>query len=110
MLGFRSLLRSGWHPPGGSGCQPHSSERIGTVQQVYDGALLPDIQVNTFRNIDRLFLTRTVKRGDHVYPLPASDKPPETYSSSRMLGKHVRVGKMIQPPRLRGITSSRAVH
>jgi hypothetical protein len=73
----------------GQVANPHSSERIGTVQQVYDGALLPDIQVNTFRNIDRLFLTRTVKRGDHVYPLPATDKPPDTYSSSRMASMSV---------------------
>jgi CubicO group peptidase (beta-lactamase class C family) len=53
---------------------PHAGEPIGTVQQVYDGALLPDIQVNTFRNIDRLFDTHTVKRGSRVYPLPASTK------------------------------------
>jgi CubicO group peptidase (beta-lactamase class C family) len=50
---------------------PHADESIGTVGQVYDGALFPDIQVNTFRNIDRLFATRTVNRGDNVYPLPA---------------------------------------
>jgi CubicO group peptidase (beta-lactamase class C family) len=50
---------------------PHAAEPIGTVRQVYDGALPPDIQVNTFRNIDRLFPTRTVARGNHVYPLPA---------------------------------------
>jgi CubicO group peptidase (beta-lactamase class C family) len=49
---------------------PHATEPIGTVRQVYDGELFPDIQVNTFRNIDRLFSTNTVKRGDHVYPLP----------------------------------------
>ena len=54
---------------------PHASETIGTVQQVYDGALLPDIQVNTFRNIDRLFPTRVVRHGNHVYPLPGSDQP-----------------------------------
>ena len=52
---------------------PHAAEKIGTVQQVYDGALLPDIQINTFRNIDRLFPTRTVRHGKAVYPLPASD-------------------------------------
>jgi len=50
---------------------PHAAEPIGTVRQVYDGALPPDVQVNTFRNIDRLFPTRTVARGNHVYPLPA---------------------------------------
>lgn len=54
---------------------PHSKEPIGTARQVYDGALMPDIQVNTFRNIDRLFSTRTVKRGSSVYPLPQSKKP-----------------------------------
>ena len=49
---------------------PHAAEPIGTVQQVYDGALFPTIQVNTFRNIDRLFPTRTVSRGESVHPIP----------------------------------------
>ena len=49
---------------------PHAAEPIGTVQQVYDGALFPTIQVNTFRNIDRLFPTRTVSRGERVHPIP----------------------------------------
>ncbi len=39
---------------------PHKDEPIGTVRQVYDGALTPDIQANTFRNIDRLFATAKV--------------------------------------------------
>ena len=50
---------------------PHGGEPIGTVQDVYDGSLYPDIQVNTFRNIERLFPTRTIARGNAVYPLPA---------------------------------------
>src|SRR5216684_9018299 len=50
-------------------------EAIGTVQQVYDGTLFPDIQVQTFRNIDRLFPTRTVRRGTQVYPLPRGESP-----------------------------------
>lgn len=50
-------------------------EEIGTVRQIYDGALYPDIQVQTFRNIDRLFPTRTIKRGTQVFPLPKSDVP-----------------------------------
>ncbi|MDH4109691.1 MAG: beta-lactamase family protein [Gammaproteobacteria bacterium] len=50
---------------------PHAAEPIGTVRQVYDGALYPDLQVNTFRNIDRLFPTRVVPAGGRVYPLPA---------------------------------------
>jgi CubicO group peptidase (beta-lactamase class C family) len=50
---------------------PHRAEAIGTVREIYDGALFPDIQVNTFRNIDRLFSTRIVARGNYVHPLPA---------------------------------------
>jgi len=57
----------------------HASEPIGTVRQVYDGKLYPDIQVNTFRNIDRLFPTRIVKRGEHVYPLPAASNQLENF-------------------------------
>lgn len=49
---------------------PHSNETIGTVRQIYDGALFPDIQVNTFRNIDRLFPTRIVHAGDSSSTLP----------------------------------------
>jgi CubicO group peptidase (beta-lactamase class C family) len=61
---------------------PHGSEKIGTVQEVYDGALFPDIQVNTFRNTDRLFSTRTVKRGSTVFPLPVSEKPLKNFRFS----------------------------
>src|SRR6266853_4468758 len=50
-------------------------EEIGTARQIYDGTLYPDIQVRTFRNIERLFPTRTVRRGTHVYPLPQSGAP-----------------------------------
>ena len=53
----------------------HKAEEIGTVRQIYDGTLFPDIQVRTFRNIDRLFPTRTVKHGSHVFPLPKSGSP-----------------------------------
>lgn len=52
----------------------HAAEKIGTVQQVYDGNLFPDIQVNTFRNIDRLYPTRIVARGTSVLPLPVNSK------------------------------------
>ena len=45
------------------------------MQQIYDGTLYPDIQVRTFRNTDRLFPTRTVKRGAFVYPLPQGEVP-----------------------------------
>jgi CubicO group peptidase (beta-lactamase class C family) len=50
-------------------------EKIGTVTQVYDGTLTSDIQVRTFRNIDRLFPVRTVKHGPNVLALPPAPKP-----------------------------------
>lgn len=52
----------------------HGEEPIGTIRQVYDGQLFPDLQVNTFRNIDRLFATRTVKAGNVPFPLPAGER------------------------------------
>ncbi len=52
----------------------HADEPIGTIRQVYDGQLFPDLQVNTFRNIDRLFATRTVKAGNSPRPLPAAER------------------------------------
>lgn len=56
----------------------HGKEKIGTVQKAYDGNLMPGIQVNTFRNIDRLFATHTVRHGASAYPLPPADKALET--------------------------------
>ena len=50
----------------------HAAERIGTVEQIYDGDLLPDDAVATFRNIDRLFPTRTVPASTHPRPLEPS--------------------------------------
>jgi hypothetical protein len=52
-----------------------AAESIGTVTQVYDGALTSDVQVHTFRNIDRLFPVRVVKHGPNVLALPRAAKP-----------------------------------
>ena len=53
---------------------PHAGEKIGTVEQIYDGAMLPDLAVSTYRNIDRLFPTRMIKAGTKPHPLPQADK------------------------------------
>src|ERR687883_89274 len=53
---------------------PHAGEPIGRVEQVYDGALTPDMAVNTFRNIDRLFPSRTIKAGASPSDLPKADR------------------------------------
>jgi hypothetical protein len=56
--------------------QPASApEEIGTVRQLFDGVLYPEVLVNTLRNMDRLCPTRIVKHGNSVYPLPKSDTP-----------------------------------
>ncbi len=59
---------------------PHAAEPIGGVREVYDGALYPDLQVNTFRNIQRLFPTRTVRAAHTPYPLPMAQTPLENFS------------------------------
>lgn len=53
---------------------PHAEEEIGTVEQVYDGTLLPDDAVATFRNIDRLFPVRTIEAGGAVRALPVAER------------------------------------
>lgn len=54
---------------------PHQAESIGTVRQIYDGVLTPGIAVNTFRNIDRLFPTRTITRSSKPMALPPAAVP-----------------------------------
>ena len=58
--------------PGLAGAEgyPHAGEPIGTVEQIYDGHLTPDLAVSTYRNIDRLFPTRTIAAGDSARELP----------------------------------------
>jgi CubicO group peptidase (beta-lactamase class C family) len=53
---------------------PHAHEPIGTVEQIYEGTMLPDLAVSTYRNIDRLFPTRTITAGSHPYALPQYHK------------------------------------
>jgi CubicO group peptidase (beta-lactamase class C family) len=53
---------------------PHAAEPIGTVRQIYDGALNPDLAITTYRNIDRLFPTRTIEAGGAPYPLTVAAK------------------------------------
>lgn len=62
------------------GGYPHSAEPIGTVEQIYDGVLMPDEAVATFRNIDRLFPTRTIKAGGRVRELPRAKRRPTNFT------------------------------
>jgi hypothetical protein len=49
-------------------------ERLGSVQNVYDGTLPLDVEVNTFRHIDRVLPSAVVKHGDRVFPLPRASR------------------------------------
>jgi CubicO group peptidase (beta-lactamase class C family) len=67
---------------------PHATEPIGTVRQMYDGVLTPELAVNTFRNIDRLFPTRAVPRSPTPLPLPRSATPLTSVSFSERGTRH----------------------
>ncbi|KUM53473.1 serine hydrolase domain-containing protein [Rheinheimera sp. EpRS3] len=82
LLAFSSLANAAATDSAAQTPYRHAKEPIGTVRQLYDGKLYPDIQVNTFRNIDRLFPTRTVARGKTVSTLPLSKQPLQDFSYS----------------------------
>jgi CubicO group peptidase (beta-lactamase class C family) len=56
---------------------PHQTEPIGSVREIYDGTLSPEMAVNTFRNIHRLFPSRRV---------PASTRPRALQRAAEPLG------------------------
>jgi hypothetical protein len=70
-----SIVAAQHPPPPGPPPYPHRTEPIGTVRQIYDGVLTPALAVNTFRNIDRLFPTRTVPASSTPLPLPPARVP-----------------------------------
>ncbi len=78
----RSAMATGRDP------YPHATEPIGTVRQMYDGVLTPELAVNTFRNIDRLFPTRTVPRSPTPQPLPPAAMPLTSVSFSDRGTRH----------------------
>jgi CubicO group peptidase (beta-lactamase class C family) len=78
------------------------SEVIGTVRQMYDGALTPDLAVSTFRHIDRLFPTRTIAHGDHVRPLPPAARP-LTRIEFESRGKHWDLDDYLAVNRVAGL-------
>lgn len=50
-------------------------EAVGTVREIYDGALTPDAALRTFRNTERLFATRTVPASTSPRELPPHPRP-----------------------------------
>ncbi len=60
-------------PSYGNANTPAPAEKIGTAANFL--MLPPDEQPGSFRNIDKLFATRTFKHGSKPYPLPKAVKP-----------------------------------
>jgi CubicO group peptidase (beta-lactamase class C family) len=48
---------------------------IAGLRQMYDGAMLPDVEVATFAHTDRLLPVRIVHRGESARPLPKRTQP-----------------------------------
>jgi len=67
---------------------PHMSDSIGTVREIYDGALSPALAVHTFRNIDRLFPTGQVRPGAVPRALAPSAHPLGDVTFSDSAGTH----------------------
>ena len=86
----------------GRDAYPHASEPIGTVRQIYDGVLTPEMAVNTFRNIDRLFPVRTVPRSVSPLPLPAAGTPLATVGFSDR-GKRYEFADYLELNRVAGL-------
>jgi CubicO group peptidase (beta-lactamase class C family) len=51
------------------------SEEVGSIRLAYEGRLLPDEQVRTFRNGERIFATRVIRRGPEIRALPRAAQP-----------------------------------
>jgi len=81
---------------------PHGAEPIGTVRDVYNGVLTPEMAVNTFRNIDRLFPTRTVPRASTPFLLPRDTDPFPTVSFSDRGGRY-DLGDYLELNRVAGL-------
>lgn len=48
-------------------------EPLASARAVYSGKVFPNLQISTFRNIDRLFPSRVVKRGSETREIPVSE-------------------------------------
>ncbi|MFZ6799725.1 serine hydrolase domain-containing protein [Undibacterium sp. Di24W] len=81
---------------------PHAKETIGNVRQIYDGVLSPEIAVNTFRNIDRLFPSALVRKSKQPYALPLDAKPMKQFSFIDR-GQRIELEQYLELNRVAGI-------
>jgi hypothetical protein len=84
---------------------PHATEAIGSVRQIYDGVLSPEMAVNTFRNIDRLFPTHTILHAQKILPLPMAQRPLSNFrmSDANRGGRPVELETFLELNRVAGL-------
>jgi CubicO group peptidase (beta-lactamase class C family) len=75
-------------PPLTAEAYPHAGDSIGTVREIYDGVLSPELAVTTFRNIDRLFPTGQVLPGATPRALTPSARALGEVTFSDSTGTH----------------------
>jgi len=79
-----------------------SSEDLANLQQLYDGTMLPGVEVATFSHSDKLQPVRVVHRGKTSEPLPRSTKPfPSIHFENR--GHHYDLYDYLANNRVAGI-------
>ena len=71
---------------------------IGRAQDLYD--LTPLYQPDTYRNMDQLYFTRNVARGEQVYPLPQLPNMDVTYEAD---GSEKNVDDFMRRNRVGGV-------
>src|SRR5690625_3557997 len=59
----------------------HANEKIGTVENIYNGDMFPDLAISTFRNIERLFPTRKIPASSTPKPFEQSSESLQAFKS-----------------------------
>ena len=100
-----TLLLGAWLA---TGCEdrpsayPHEQEPIGSVREIYDGALSPELAITTFRNTHRLFATRVVRASSEPRALPAAAQSLDDFSVLHE-GRRVGLEELLELNRIAGL-------
>lgn len=100
-----TLLLGAWLA---AGCEdrprayPHEQEPIGSVREIYDGALSPELAVATFRNTHRLFATRVVRASSEPRALPTAAQSLDDFSVLHD-GRRVGLEELLELNRVAGL-------
>lgn len=81
---------------------PHEQEPIGSVREIYNGTLSPELAVSTFRNTHRLFATRVVRASLRPRPLPVAAPLLAEFSVAHE-GRRVGLNELLELNRVAGL-------